>query len=500
MTASMLSGSLSSELDHYIRNNIPLLDFAKNMFFVVLTPNNCVKWANNLSKSYYNLTIDSELKQRSEIFNDVLKHLKNLNKITLPVMQFETLNPLFPGETIKWSASYLENQRGTTIGIMLVGKIYQEEINQKKINYLQTCLNTMLDTVPGSVYWKNKEGIYLGCNEALLKKGNFGSKQDIIGKTDQELWPEFSEELAKRDKEVILFDKTIEYHENVKLRSGDTYHFLSIKTPLKDESDNIIGVVGNSLDITEIVESKKKVEEANNIKAQFLLNMQHDIKTPISHIIGLTEVLSTMDGISEKAKEYIGYISLSSKKLMGFMVDMLRFADLESEAMPKREWKLDLKEIIQKTVDLYIIPIKKKNLEINLDYDNSISYTLTADRDRLQKIILNLFDNALKFTEKGTIRIATKVAKVLPDSNIILEVSITDSGIGISKDKHEQIFDRFTRLSPSSANKYPGYGLGLWMVKKLLEEMNGEISVDSEIGVGTKFTCLFPCRMTLMGN
>ena len=243
----------------------------------------------------------------------------------------------------------------------------------------------------------------------LCEKQNRFIKHDVIGKTDNELWPDYANELCERDREVMTLNKTIESEETIKINDMEVFYFLSIKTPLIDSNDTVIGVVGNSLDISEIVLAKKKAEEANKIKSQFLLNMQHDIKTPISHIIGLTDILRAETETPEKFKKYLSYIHTSSKSLMDLMTDILHFSDMESEEMPKREWKFDLKEIIRKTVELNAIVVQQKRLEILIEYDDTVSYNLIGDRNRLQRIFLNLFSNAIKFTHKGSIKITTRV-------------------------------------------------------------------------------------------
>jgi two-component system aerobic respiration control sensor histidine kinase ArcB len=500
------TGFLFDELEMHIQYCQPILNLLEDRFFIFLTLEYQIKWLNPAVKVYYHLNNDIlgkhliEIQNIPESFSSIQKNLITLNSVTLSSIYFETKEANHPEESIQWSASYLENQKGLPIGIVLLGKVYIEEINQKKLQYLKNCLDTIIDNVPGSVYWKNKEGVYLGCNNAFVRKARLVSKCDVIGKTDNELWPDYANELCERDREVITLNKTIESEETVKINDTEIFYFLSIKTPLTDNNDTVIGVVGNSLDVTEIVLAKKKAEEASKIKSQFLLNMQHDIKTPISHIIGLTNILRTSETIPKQSKEYLNYIYVSSKSLMDLMTDILHFSDMESEEMPKREWKFNLKEIIKKTIDLNAIAVQQKGLEILIEYDDAVSYNLIGDRNRLQRIFLNLFGNAIKFTNKGSIKISTRVVKMLKNSRIILELNVEDTGIGIAEDQYEVIFDRFTRLSPSSCNQYPGSGLGLWMVKKFIEDMNGEVSVTSKVGVGSKFSCVFPCKKMLLDD
>ncbi len=493
--------SLSSldELKEYVKYCKTVLDFI-NDIVILLSPTLKIKLVNNFAISYYHLKIKniieknfSEIEDLSTSFNIIIKKLKLLNSTTLPFIKFNTTESNKQNEQIQWIGSYLANQRNLPIGIILIGKINTNDISEKRINYLQNCLETIIDNVPGDIYWKNKQGIYLGCNTAMVKKARLKTKLDIIGKTDNELWPDCT--FLEHDNEVMALDKIIKVQEQVSV-SGENLYFTSIKAPLKDENNQIIGIVGNSLDVTELVNAREKAEEANNIKTQFLLNMQHDLKTPLSNIIGLANILNAIEDLPKKTKKFINYMKISSERLMDLIVDILQYTNLETNH--NLEWKFNLKELIQKTIELHIISIRQKNLEIIIDYNNDVPIELVGDRDKIHKILLNLFDNALKFTEHGTIKITIKIVKVIDYPKVILELSIEDTGIGIPEDKYEAIFDRFMRLSPTSSNLYKGIGLGLWTVKQLIKDINGEIYVTSKIGEGSKFSCIFPCKRALI--
>lgn len=236
-----------------------------------------------------------------------------------------------------------------------------------------------------------------------------------------------------------------------------------------------------------------------NLK-QFLINMQHDIQAPVSNIIGLTNIISSMQDVPEKIKEYISYIKISSERLLELMAEMLEHCDMTKPTVTltsNKELAFSLSDLIQKTVDLNIIKIQDKRLRVIINKDSNIPKNLIGNQDKLHRIFINLLDNALKFTSKGTITITTRLIKIM-DSNLIIELSVKDTGIGIPSDKYEDIFDRFTKLSPSENNMYKGLGLGLWIVKQLTKEVGGEIHVSSNVGTGSTFKCIFPCKASLV--
>ncbi len=502
VTINQLAEIYAQELKSHINFCATMLNLMNDIVFI-LTPCLQLKLANDFAKSYYSIQDEyilnkplANIKKFPKSLGVVIKKLQLLDHISLPIIRIHTTEAKQPEKKIRWTMSHLLNKKKIPIGIFLLGKIHVEKFNEKRVNYLQSFLDTIIDSVPGDIYWKNTEGVYLGCNNAMVEKANLSSKDDIIGKTDQELWPEST--FWRHDQEIILSNKTMRLEETVTFNTGENMYFASIKTPLKDQENKIIGIVGNSLDVTEIVKAKSKAEKANNVKTQFLLHMQHDIKTPISHIIGLTNIIISMENITEKVKEYIGYIKISSERLMDLIVEILQHCDLETTSGANQEWKFNLVDLIKKTIDLNIILIQEKDLNIIINHDNNIAKNLIGCRDKLHRIFINLLDNALKFTSKGTITITTKLIKVLEYPKVIIELTVEDNGIGIPADKYETIFDRFTKLSPSGSNLYKGLGLGLWMVKQLTKDIDGEIYVTSTVGVGSKFKCVFPCRIAFL--
>ena len=230
---------------------------------------------------------------------------------------------------------------------------------------------------------------------------------------------------------------------------------------------------------------------------QFLLNIQHDIQTPVNNIIGLTNIISSMQDVPEKIQKYIGYIKISGEQLLDLMVETLESCDINkpSDINNNKERTFSLTELIRKTLDLNIIAIQEKGLNIIINEDLNIPKSLISDKNKLHRILINLVDNALKFTSKGAITITTKLIK-LTNSNVIVELTVEDTGIGIPYDKQQDIFNQFNKLSPPNG-KYTGLGLGLWMVKQLVKEIGGKIDVNSKVGVGSTFKCIFPCKTSL---
>jgi signal transduction histidine kinase len=188
------------------------------------------------------------------------------------------------------------------------------------------------------------------------------------------------------------------------------------------EYGQTIGVVCHSLDITEVLNTKQQIAAANialEKKDHFLLNMQHDIKTPISNIVGLTEILCSSEQKPKKIQEYINCMHKTSKSLMALVADMLEFSKLETEKVPQQEWMFDLKAMLQNVEELNSIAVANKDLKILVEHDENLAQHIIADKYRLDRILINLVANALKFTDQGTIKITTKIIKIISESKAL---------------------------------------------------------------------------------
>nr|WP_309759051.1 ATP-binding protein [Flavobacterium sp.] len=251
--------------------------------------------------------------------------------------------------------------------------------------------------------------------------------------------------------------------------------------------------MGSNTDIHELKEAKSKAEaatllaeEAMQGKQQFLSNMSHEIRTPMNAIIGFTNVLlkSKLDKTQE---EYLTAIKVSGDALLVLINDILDLAKVDAGRMTFEQIPFNLATSLSAMLLLFDIKIKEKNLELVEQLDTAIPEIILGDPIRLRQIILNLVSNAVKFTEVGKITIG--VALLKQDSEeVTLKFTVTDTGIGIHKNKLEHIFDDFGQAAYENSRLYGGTGLGLPIVRKLIEQQGGTIRVESELGKGSAFS------------
>jgi len=237
-------------------------------------------------------------------------------------------------------------------------------------------------------------------------------------------------------------------------------------------------------------ESEKKVREAGIIKENFMANMSHEIRTPMNAIIGFTNLLQK-EQLNEKSREFVSSIQNSGESLLEIINDILDFSKIEAGMMRIESSPFSLRELLHSVKTMFAAKIQPKDLSFIVNIENSIPDLLIGDAVRLTQILVNLVNNAIKFTNSGGIEINATADKKTED-RIEISISVKDTGIGIASHKMEAIFERFQQADEDTTRKYGGTGLGLSIVKQLVELQNGTIHVSSVLNKGTEFIFSIP--------
>ncbi|MCW8930396.1 MAG: ATP-binding protein [Gammaproteobacteria bacterium] len=233
-------------------------------------------------------------------------------------------------------------------------------------------------------------------------------------------------------------------------------------------------------------EARRIAEMANYAKSQFLANISHELRTPLNGIMGIVELLKECQ-MDEEASSYIEPLSDSSQSLFRIINDVLDYSQIDSESIILKPVSFNLKKFIENIESLTRQKASEKNLSFKLILSDIMPNKVIADQERLNQILNNLLDNAIKFTEVGTVSLCIEVLDK-DSSHIIFKMSVKDTGIGIVEKKQMSIFDSFSQADGSSTRKYNGAGLGLAISKQLVDLMGGNLVVESKLGEGSIFS------------
>jgi two-component system aerobic respiration control sensor histidine kinase ArcB len=395
----------------------------------------------------------------------------------------------------------------------VMGTSHQNRTAEEYVHSIKYHLEGIIACMPGNIYWTDKKCRYMGCNDNVAKMFGFTSRNEIVGRTYDDLaklgnWSQGQGESFKRDDlEVMTTGKPKLNVEEppIKDAQGNVIRFLTSRVPIKDKDGHITGVVGISIDITErkkmeddLLKAKEEAEAGNKAKTEFLENMRHDIRTPLTGIIGFSEIIkSEID--DHRIKEYADNLVASSHALLNFLNEILETVRIASGEIPMLKKKFDLKARLESIINLNQARACEKHLSLELLYDENIPSYLIGDPVRIQRIILELVTNALNFTTKGYIKVCASLAEK-EKKDVIIKINVEDTGIGMPTNKQKEIFTRFKRLTPSYEGIYQGAGLGLSVVKQFIDELNGEIYVTSNPDEGSVFICIFPLKEALLGE
>ncbi|MBB3204439.1 hypothetical protein FHS27_000203 [Rhodopirellula rubra] len=389
---------------------------------------------------------------------------------------------------------------------------------EQKSRFEQSLLHTLLKNIPDSIYFKDLQSRFIRVSQAMAEKFGYQNVDEIIAKTDADIFtPEHAEQARKDELEIIethvpLVDRvereTWPDHE-------DTW-CMTTKMPLVDEEGKPIGTFGISRDITALKRSEAALQEAvrmadaaNRAKSEFLANMSHEIRTPMNALVGMADLLAQTD-LNEVQSEYVDTIRRSSDSLLRLLNDILDFSKIEARKLELESVPFSLVYEIQAAISTLRYQGAKKNLQLRLEYEDELPQHFIGDPGRIRQILINLIGNAVKFTDRGGVTVKVQRQSGRPDmandeigsdraANIVdgenaidtgtttLRVSIVDTGIGISPEQQATVLAPFTQADASMTRRFGGTGLGLSISRQLVELMGGTLQLTSEVGSGTTF-------------
>ena len=395
------------------------------------------------------------------------------------------------------SITAIHDETGATTGYLVAAMdISERKKAEIKLNESQALLRKVLNTIPVRVFWKNKDSVFIGANELVAQDAGEKSADVLIGKTDSDFpWNKQAEQYRQDDLSVMTSGvPKLNYEEQLERADGSTFWVRTSKVPLRNSANEVIGVLGIYENITvakqtqaELIKAKEGAEAASKAKDDFLAVMGHEMRTPLNPILGFAELLRQAITTMPES-DYIKTIITAANRQLRLIDDILEYMRINrGEIKPSME-VFNLAELCELAVSDAQVFAGSLNLSFVAD-STELNATgdcwVEGDRTMLRRILDNLLNNACKYTSEGGISVSLKRSAFQSGS---FAIAVTDTGIGIDAQNQQKLFDAFSQADSSYTRQHQGLGLGLAICKKLLTILDSNITVKSEMGVGSTFT------------
>lgn len=483
------------ELRDSERRYSSLFENTKSIMLIIDPETGNIKQVNKAASTFYGYTIDELQSMTISDLNKLspeesmarIEKIKNQNQFSF-ISKHILADGTFRFVEI-FSSQIVINQKQYLFSIIHnINDRIQTESNLRK-------LNKAIEQSPVSIEITDKNGRLEYVNPKFTEVTGY-TFDEVIGKKPNILNSgKHSESFYKDLWETILSGTQWSGEFYNKKKNGEYFWEYASISPIFDENKEIVNFVAIKEDITErkqkeeeLLIAKKAAEESNRLKSSFLTIMSHELRTPLVGILGYAEILSNeIDNMVHK--DMANTILISGQRLIDTLNSILDLSRIEADKTELQFEIVDLNDVLKESVKLFKPVAEKKNLYLELIFPADTPY-IFGDRQIVFKIFNNLINNAIKFTFKGGITINAHLSP--QDSEQVIRVKIIDTGIGIPEEVHEKVFEPFRQASEGLSRHYEGTGLGLTVTKKFVELMNGSISLQSRVGLGSTFTVTFP--------
>ncbi len=383
------------------------------------------------------------------------------------------------------------DDEGKLIGL---SEFCEDITDRKKAEEALKLTQFSVDQGADAAFWMSKDARFFYVNEAACKALGY-TKEELLHMTVYDIDPMFPPENWEAHWQDMKERKSFSMESIHRTKDGREFPVELMVNYL--EYDGAEYNCAFARDITsrkqneeKLKGAKEKAEQANKTKSEFISNISHEIRTPLNSIIGFSEMLTShLD--EPRLKEYAGSIRSAGDSLLMLINDILDLSKIEAGRLDISLEPVELRSVITEISQVFAVKVAKKNLDFIMDVQDEVPETLMLDKIRIRQVLFNLIGNAVKFTQKGYIRLVVKLMDTKrSDAKLGLIIKVEDSGIGIPADSHETIFDSFVQLENTTGHTIEGTGLGLSITKRLVEMMKGCIELESKPGSGSSFTVI----------
>jgi PAS domain S-box-containing protein len=383
-------------------------------------------------------------------------------------------------------------------GLVLGALISERDENEQKLSEEEARMRLLLESTGEAVYGVDNEGECTFCNQALLRMLEYSSQEELLGRNIHDVIHHTSRDGTANSREECSMQRELQsgkkFHvaEELLWRSNGTSFDAELWChPLFEEGERR-GAVVTFVDITErkraqhaLRQAKEDAEAANRAKSDFLANMSHEIRTPMNGILGMT-TLALETNLDAEQRDYLSMVKSSGESLLTLLNDILDLSKIEAGKLDLEIADMSVEDCIEEALEPLALKAQQKGIELVWNVGRDIPKVVRGDCTRLRQVFINLVGNALKFTNVGQVAIYGRHAGTT-EGGLILEFTVSDTGIGIAEEKRLKIFEAFAQADMSTSRRYGGTGLGLSICERLVNLMGGRIWVESEVGRGSEF-------------
>ena len=398
-------------------------------------------------------------------------------------------------ETVK---TPMYDQAGSLIGVLGIARdITRLKQSEDELHTSRSALLTLLNNLPFMAWMKDQDGRFVTVNALFVQACGADAASQVVGRTDLDVWPEELAHRYRADDEMVMGSGTPKLVEEQIESDGVRSWYETYKAPIVASDGQIKGTVGFARDITTrklaehaLLEARDAAAAANQAKSEFLANMSHEIRTPMNGVIGMAQLLR-YTSLTAEQEEYLASIELSADNLLCLINDILDFSRVEAGKIELEQEPFCLQKAIREVTVIQLAELYKKQLQLQEQFDPQLPDNLIGAQLRFKQIVLNLLSNAIKFTKHGAITITTRLIS-REEQRVWLQLTVSDTGIGMTTEQMERIFNPFEQADSSTSRRFGGTGLGLAICKQLAELMEGTIRVESVVGAGSSFHLELP--------
>jgi len=409
----------------------------------------------------------------------------------------------------------------STIGYLTTRQRAEQKLRESKSKY-----KMLLENIPQRVFLKDRDSFYVSCNENYARDLGI-SRKEIIGKTDYDFYShELAEKYRTGDRRIVDSGEEEDFEEP-HIQNGQEIIVHLVKTPVKDEQGNIIGVLGVFGDITERTKAEEELKQAkgqaeqaeakvkqinkqlessigqanamaeqaisaDHAKSEFLANMSHEIRTPMTAILGYADLLTDPMLSANERDNHLAVIRSNGEYLLTLINDILDLSKIEAGKMGMEMRPCSLLSIIADIVSMMRVRAEQHGTLLSTRYTSELPETILTDGARLRQALVNLVGNAVKFTQKGMVSVVVSFLPKWVDQKPAVRIDVVDTGIGINKEALSRLFEPFVQADASTSRKYGGTGLGLAITRHVAEMLDAELVAESTPGSGSVFSMTIP--------